>query len=277
MSLEAGDDLFAQVVRRMDPGDSLLGSWPLTGGVSAQVMTLEVQKADGSMQKLVMRRHGVGDLQGNPQIAADEFRLLSILYRAGLPVAAPHFLDQACDLLPTPYLILDFVDGETDFSPSHLPDRPHVLAAGLAQIHNIDLDGGMLAFLPNPPPQPDQPPRRNGLALLHGDYWPGNILWRDGRLVGVIDWEDAHLGDPVADVANSRLEILWAYGADAMTAFTRHYAAVNPLDFTNLPHWDRWVASQKGPKLGGWGLDKSTEERMHRDLDWFVGQTPTSF
>ena len=82
MSLEGGDDLFAKVVARMDPGARLLGSWPLTGGVSAQVMALEVQKADGAIQKLVLRRHGEGDLRGNPQIARDEFRLLSILHRA---------------------------------------------------------------------------------------------------------------------------------------------------------------------------------------------------
>jgi thiamine kinase-like enzyme len=59
-------------------------------------------------------------------------------------------------------------------------------------------------------------PRVNQAALLHGDFWPGNILWKNGRLTAVIDWEDAALGDPVADFANSRLEILWAYGRKAM-------------------------------------------------------------
>ncbi len=34
------------------------------------------------------------------------------------------------------------------------------------------------------------------------------MLWKDGQLVAVIDWEDAPLGDPLADVANSRLESL---------------------------------------------------------------------
>ena len=32
---------------------------------------------------------------------------------------------------------------------------------------------------------------RNADKLMHGDYWPGNTLWKDGRLVGIIDWEDA--------------------------------------------------------------------------------------
>ncbi len=268
----AGEDLLAQVVGRMDPGATLLRAWPLAGGVSAQVMGLEIQRADGSTQKLVLRRHGDVDLRGNPQIAADEFRLLTLLHRAGLPVAAPRFLDQACDLLPTPYLILDFLDGESDFSPSPSPDRPHALAAGLAQIHKIDLHGGRLSFLPNPPPPPDQPPQRNGLALLHGDFWPGNVLWQAGRLTGIIDWEDARLGDPVADVANSRLEILWAYGAAAMTAFTQRYAALNALDFTELPRWDRWIAQAKRPKIGDWGLDENIEQAMYRDLAWFVDQ-----
>ena len=65
-------------------------------------------------------------------------------------------------------------------------------------------------------------PHRNPAVLLHGDFWPGNTLWRDGKLVAVIDWEDAALGDPLADLARSRLEVLWAYGGDAMHAFTEH-------------------------------------------------------
>jgi aminoglycoside phosphotransferase (APT) family kinase protein len=40
-------------------------------------------------------------------------------------------------------------------------------------------------------------------VLLHGDFWPGNALWRDGALVAILDWEDAAIGDPLADVANA--------------------------------------------------------------------------
>lgn len=50
-------------------------------------------------------------------------------------------------------------------------------------------------------------------------------MWRDGQLAAVIDWEDAQLGDPLADVANARLEILWAFGIEAMLRFS---VAINP-------------------------------------------------
>ena len=40
-------------------------------------------------------------------------------------------------------------------------------------------------------------PQRNSPALLHGDYWPGNVVWQGGRIAAVIDWEDTAVGDPL--------------------------------------------------------------------------------
>jgi aminoglycoside phosphotransferase (APT) family kinase protein len=102
-------------------------------------------------------------------------------------------------------------------------------------------------------------PPRNRPVLLHGDFWPGNMLWRDEQLVAVLDWEDAALGDPLADVANARLELLWARGAEAKDEFTRRYRALVPkVDFTDLSHWDLWaelrlagVAQAVGPESPG--------------------------
>jgi aminoglycoside phosphotransferase (APT) family kinase protein len=38
-------------------------------------------------------------------------------------------------------------------------------------------------------------------ALVHCDLGPSHLICRDGRLVGVIDWADAKLGDPAIDYA----------------------------------------------------------------------------
>ena len=48
----------------------------------------------------------------------------------------------------------------------------------------------------HPPP----PPLRVG--VVHGDYRTGNFLYdRDGGIHGILDWEMAHLGDPLEDLA----------------------------------------------------------------------------
>ena len=40
---------------------------------------------------------------------------------------------------------------------------------------------------------------RKGLALLHGDIAPGNVLWHTGPVL--IDWEYSRLGDPADEIA----------------------------------------------------------------------------
>jgi hypothetical protein len=42
-----------------------------------------------------------------------------------------------------------------------------------------------------------------GRVLVHGDYGPNNVLLDSGggRVTGVLDWEWAHAGDPVEDLA----------------------------------------------------------------------------
>jgi aminoglycoside phosphotransferase (APT) family kinase protein len=47
----------------------------------------------------------------------------------------------------------------------------------------------------NPPP----PPRR--IALVHGDYRTENFLFDGPQVTAVLDWEMAHLGDPLEDLS----------------------------------------------------------------------------
>jgi aminoglycoside phosphotransferase (APT) family kinase protein len=46
------------------------------------------------------------------------------------------------------------------------------------------------------------PPER--LALVQGDTGPGQFLFSGSRVTAIIDWEFAHLGDPVLDLAQIR-------------------------------------------------------------------------
>ncbi|MEO8612339.1 MAG: phosphotransferase [Chloroflexota bacterium] len=303
MSESSNDKRFEQVIRQIDPGCILLRSWSLTGGVSAQVTALEIQFPDDQMQKMVVRQHGAVDLQHNPNIAADEFVLLQLLHDRGLPTPVPYHLDTSGTILPTPYLVMEFIDGEPDFAPPDLPKYIRQMAAVLEKIHRIHSAGLTLSFLPrlvdrvaeklkNPPAvlddSLDEGRIRTALEarwplvlmnpsnLLHGDFWPGNMMWKDGQLVAVIDWEDALLGDPLADLANARLEILFAFGKEAMEDFTREYqrcqTAIPALDFSSLAFWDLWAALRPAGKLHTWGLDSAVEARMRERHKAFIAR-----
>jgi aminoglycoside phosphotransferase (APT) family kinase protein len=290
---------FAQLVGAIDPQAKLLRAWELKGGVSAQVTALEIERPDRQAQKMIVRQHGPADLQSNPQIAADEFRLLQILQSAGLPIPAPYYVDQSGQIFPTPYIVIEYIEGASEFALDAVANLIPQLAAQLAQIHSIHPSSAGIAFLPQQaqryarklsqrPAKLDRSlqegrirerlesigpvSQHNPNRLLHGDFWPGNLLWKNGRLVGVIDWEDAAIGDPLADVANTRLEILWAFGLDAMHRFTHDYQSIAPIDFTNLPLWDLFAALRPAGKLSEWAADELAEQRMRERHQLFVEQ-----
>jgi len=293
------DNLFALLVQRIDPQGKLLRTWELQGGVSAQVTAFEIEYAGGQTKKLLVRRHGAVDLAHNPQIAAAEFRLLQLLRSAGLAVPTPYYCDPSGEIFATPSLVIEYIEGSTEFAPADLSDLLLQLATQLARIHALDCSQWDLSFLPQQdkiyartlsarPAKIDESldeghiravleaagplSQHNPDRLLHGDFWPGNVLWRDGRLVAVIDWEDARLGDPLADLANSRLELLWASGIDAMYSFTDRYRSMTALDFTNLPYWDLYAALRPAFKIAEWAADAHAEKIMRERHRLFINQ-----
>jgi aminoglycoside phosphotransferase (APT) family kinase protein len=298
------DSQFERLAQRIHPGSRLLRSWQLAGGVSAQVTAFETERPDGLASKMVVRRYGDADLQHNPRVAADEFRLLQIVRSAGLAAPTPYYLDQQGEIFSRPCIVIEYIEGVpglsiSAFAPSDLEDTLFQMAAYLSGVHRIDGSNVGLSFLPRQdeiitaklrerPARVDDSleegrirrslealwplPTRNKPALLHGDFWPGNMLWRDGRLVAVVDWEDAKLGDPLADLANSRLEILWAFGMEAMRSFTGHYMSITNIDYTDLPCWDLCAALRPAFKIADWAGSAAKEKAMRLAHRMFVTQ-----
>lgn len=59
----------------------------------------------------------------------------------------------------------------------------------------------------NPPPPPDR------ITVVHADYRVGNFLYTPQGIHGIVDWEMAHLGDPIEDIAWSFMEA-WEWTRD---------------------------------------------------------------
>lgn len=89
--------------------------------------------------------------------------------------------------------------------PGRLPGFIERVCSKIAQVDVVDaverrLATDMARTLPH------------GAALLHGDFHPGNIVMGAGGPV-VIDWFDASIGHPAADIVRSSLLV----GADVLT------------------------------------------------------------
>jgi aminoglycoside phosphotransferase (APT) family kinase protein len=140
----------------------------------------------------------------------------------------------------------------------------------------------------NPPPPPP------ALGVVHGDYRSGNFLYdAEGEIQGILDWEMAHLGDPLEDLAWSINRVWhWAHDDRCGGLLSKEQAiriweesAGRPADRAALHWWELfssvkgqgiWVSSQReyleGPNkdpilaMSGWVMsinqDRAALETM---------------
>ena len=262
------DPRYSVLLRRIDPQARLQRQRELAGGLSAQTIALEWLDAAGTPCTAVLRRIGGREHGRDWLTPAQHFGLLQHLHASGLTVPAPLLIDETCELLPEPWLLLGYLPGAPLLDPAEPAEFAASMARSLAQIHTCD-PAAMSGRLPDVRPRVEQliarpgadpriaelfgrrglPRARNPARLLHGDFWPGNLVWRGSVLHGVIDWADAALGDPLLDLSIARLELCWLLGEEVMQQFTRAYCEAVSCDLSELPYWDLLAALRPGSKL----------------------------
>lgn len=261
----------------------LLKAERLTGGVSADVHRLDLAFPDGTTRQVVLRAHGENHWGLPPAV---EFQLMEALHAAGLPVPEPLRMDASGTILSDPYLIMAYVDGTTTLPEAVVDERLETMGETLARIHGrlppglpslptrIDPLPELFDFLPRGDEWEPLARHLRGLAntaydgppsLLHGDYWPENLLWQDARLAAILDWEDAAVGDPLSDLAAARLELSYRYEQDLIDLFTRAYVGDGKApDPERLALWQIYVAAAAQRYMGDWGLPADREAHMRR-------------
>lgn len=140
---------FQRLAERLWPGAKLLRTWSLTGGTSTQVMGLEASVDDGHLRRAVVRCYGEADLKRNPQAAAHEYQLLKALRSAGFASPAPYDHDESTAILPAPYVVIEYIEGQPEFNPPNLDVFIRKLAEHLSKLHTLQLQTANLSFLPS--------------------------------------------------------------------------------------------------------------------------------
>jgi aminoglycoside phosphotransferase (APT) family kinase protein len=201
----------------------------------------------------------------------------AISLRTVTAVAAPRLVavDPTGEEAGEPAVLMTRLPGRIDWEPRDLDTYLRRLAEPLPAIHAIAPDPRLPPYDPyslafTEPPgwsrRPEtwrrgielhlgpQPERRE--VLIHRDYHPGNVLWRRGRVTGVVDWANTSRGVPEADVGHCRMNLAGRFGQATADRFLALYRALTGRDEYH-PYWDV-VAAIGGVDIED--VDRRTEE-----------------
>jgi aminoglycoside phosphotransferase (APT) family kinase protein len=203
------------------------------GGGSRELYLVDVERPDGTVLPLVLRCEAGGSFTGTEISPAKE----AVVYRALEPTAVP--VPRVLGLASgDAALLMERVPGTSDLAALDDADRAATMESfvdALAALHNLDVDALSLPGFP----RPDTPEAHARLdlelwarladagvddldplvrfsgawlhahapssvsrtVLVQGDTGPGNFVFEHNRVTGVVDWEFAHVGDPMDDWA----------------------------------------------------------------------------
>lgn len=227
---------------------------PFTGGQSNP--TYRIIAASGTY---VLRRRPIGETLPSAHAVDREFRVLRALVDTVVPVPKVHALCTDLNVLGSMFYVMDFIEGRIFWDP-RLPelsrkDRGAIFASmnhAIAAIHTLDPDalglgdfGRRDSYLrrqitrwtrqyraaelsPNLAMDqlidwlPANIPSEGDSRIVHGDYRLDNVLIHpsEPRVIAVLDWELATLGDPLADFAYHM--ITWRISPDLFRGLAGH-------------------------------------------------------
>ena len=210
------------------------------GGLSRENWSLDATWVDATgaqSRRLMLMRDAAGTLLATDR--KREFAVLKALEATSVQAPKAHWMDPDGRWLGGPSLVMDRMPGTCDYLVLN-GDRPLEARLNLARafidlmarIHAIDWsDRGLGAVLNVPTgapslvelahweseyrrvrlePHPEldyvlawmrlEAPETEAIVLVHGDFKPGNALVAGKHISAKLDWETAHLGDPLEDL-----------------------------------------------------------------------------
>jgi aminoglycoside phosphotransferase (APT) family kinase protein len=221
-------------------GGRIISTRSLRGGTASAVHLLVIRLAGGRIHRVVLRREVRPEvLVEDPDAIDREQHALRVVEALELPTPRLLGCDPSGSRAGAPALLMSALPGRVEWSPPNPERWLDGLAALLPPIHGLVVPPGLIRpYRPyaqrghEPPPWASRPdvwrravevfrgPPDLPVTFLHRDFHPGNVLWRRGRVSGVVDWQAASVGPSCVDVGHCRANLL-RYGRGAAEQFTR--------------------------------------------------------
>ncbi len=220
---------------------------------------LTFRVTDANANTFALRRPPVSHVLPTAHDMVREHTIISALHPLHIPVARPLGLCTDESVNDRPFYVMEFIDGailrtRDDAAAAFALDQRRAigdnLAATLAQLHDVDVDGAGLGTLARHDGYIERQlrrwrtqyeqmavegvdyggiveavgdqlassvPRQQRVSVVHGDYRLDNTVLDDhGAVKAILDWEICTLGDPMADLG--LLLVYWAEPADPTEA-----------------------------------------------------------
>lgn len=169
--------------------------------------------------RLVARFPRSTDLAG--WIDKDEELLRFVASSLGSAIMVPELKHrgQAGSHFPHPFLVCTFVPG-IGADRNEVPvndDLVWDLGTALTHIHSVSADAAAELGLE----RPDWDDYGGPVRFIHGDFSPDNLMvdTETGRLIGVIDWGNAAIGDPALDFVPLVLWRGWEFARAVVSVY----------------------------------------------------------
>lgn len=228
--------LEALMAERVEGFKTPLAVGQFQGGMSNPTFLL----TDAGGRRYVLRKKPPGKLLPSAHAVEREFRAISAMQAVGIPVAEPVLLCEDDTVIGQAFYIMGFADGRV-FRDLRLPGMTAAERAAiydtmnetLARLHAVDYrtaglegfgrEGGYVArqikrwseqYVASKTDElasmerlmawlPEHLPARDETTVVHGDFRLENMIFHptDARVLAIVDWELATLGDPLSDLA----------------------------------------------------------------------------
>jgi aminoglycoside phosphotransferase (APT) family kinase protein len=277
---------------------------PMPGATSSLLHTIEIEIGDRS-RRLVLRRFNDEQwVRREPDVAKREARSLQHAARAGLAAPTLVAVDADGAHCGVPATLVTLIEGAVVLRPPDVAEWVEGLAKAAAQIHRVDAGGfpwkyhryneGDRLAVPAWSHEPDAwqkaidvvmgPQPAYAECFVHRDYHPSNVLWRNGRVTGVVDWVNGCRGPANIDVAWCRHNLANLQSVAIADAFLASYTAAAGPDFRYDPYWDLMsvVELLPGPPAmyAGWrasGVAPIGSDVMRERVDAYVASVVARF
>ncbi|SDS61197.1 phosphotransferase family protein [Actinopolymorpha singaporensis] len=93
-------------------------------------------------------------------------------------------------------------------------------------------------------------------VFVHGDVWPGNLVWTRDDIVTLIDWKTAGVGAPGVDLGELRKQVAITFGPDAPAHVLEGWERRSGIRPRDVAYWDAVAALNTPTELVGAPTDR---------------------